>query len=84
MGFPGAASGRGHRLQKRMRNSVNYPIFAKNFHCMETSKKSTGLYWLLFFASVAAFFFVYSIGGGYCSMVLPFNCTFLAKAMDLM
>jgi hypothetical protein len=51
---------------------------------MESTKKSTGLYWILFFASVAAFFGVYAIGGGYCSMVLPFNCTFFAKAMDLM
>jgi hypothetical protein len=51
---------------------------------METKKKSTGLYWLLLFASIAAFFGVYSIGGGYCSMVLPFNVTFFALAMDLM
>ncbi len=51
---------------------------------MEQTKKSTGLYWALFFISVAAFFFVYKIGGGYCSMVLPFNCTFFALAMDLM
>lgn len=52
---------------------------------MESSaKKYTGLYWILFLLSVAAFFFVYHIGGGYCSMVLPFNCTFFAKAMDLM
>ncbi len=52
---------------------------------MESStKKYTGLYWVLFLVSVAAFFFVYSIGGGYCSMVLPFNCTFFAKALNLM
>lgn len=51
---------------------------------METSKKSTAIYWVLFFISVAAFFYVYKIGGGYCSMVLPFNTTFFAKAMDLM
>jgi hypothetical protein len=50
---------------------------------MESTKKSTGLYWALFFVSVAAFFFVYKIGGGYCSMVLPFNVTFFAKALDL-
>jgi hypothetical protein len=49
-----------------------------------TTKKSTGLYWVLFFLSVASFFFVYHIGGGYCSMTLPFICTFFAKAMDLM
>jgi len=60
------------------------PIFAKIFPMAETTKKSTGIYWLLFFASIAAFAFVYKVGGGYCSMVLPFNCTFFAKAMDLM
>lgn len=51
---------------------------------MQTAKKSTGLYWILFLISVGAFFFVYSIGGGYCSLVLPFNVTFFAKALDLM
>lgn len=49
-----------------------------------TKKKSKGLYWVLFLASVGAFFEVYNIGGGYCSMVLPFNVTFFALAMDLM
>ena len=48
-----------------------------------TAKKATGLYWILFFLSVAAFFGVYAIGGGYCSMVLPFNVTFFALALDL-
>jgi len=51
---------------------------------MESTKKSTRLYWALFFVSVAAFFLVYQIGGGYCSMILPFNVTFFAKALDLM
>ena len=51
---------------------------------METAKKSTGLYWILFLASVALFYFVYQVGGGYCSMVLPLNTTFLAKALDIM
>ena len=51
---------------------------------METKKKSTGLFWILFLASVAAFFLVYWIGGGYCSLVLPFNTTFLAKALNIM
>jgi hypothetical protein len=50
----------------------------------ETTKKSTALYWVLFFASIVAFFVVYKLGGGYCSMVLPFICTFFALAMDLM
>jgi len=58
-------------------------IFAKN-KGMETTKKMTGIFWVLFLISVAAFFFVYKIGGGYCSLVLPFNTTFLAKALDIM
>ena len=58
------------------------PIFAKILQ-MESTKKSTGLYWVLFFASVAAFFLVYAVGGGYCSMVLPFVVTFFAKSLDL-
>lgn len=51
---------------------------------MTTKKRSTGLYWILFLISVAAFFGVYAIGGGYCSMVLPFNFTLFAMALDLM
>lgn len=51
---------------------------------MESTKKSTALYWILFFLFVAAFFVVYQVGGGYCSMVLPFVCTYFAKAMNLM
>ena len=51
---------------------------------MSEKKRSKGLYWLLFFVSIAAFFGVYAIGGGYCSMVLPFNVTFFALALDLM
>jgi hypothetical protein len=51
---------------------------------MEKKKKSTGIFWILFLVSIAAFFGVYHIGGGYCSMVLPFNVTFFAMAMDLM
>jgi hypothetical protein len=60
------------------------PIFAKIYFSMETSKKSTGLYWILFFLSLGAAVLVYVVGGGYSSMVLPFIVTFFAKAMDLM
>jgi hypothetical protein len=50
-----------------------------------TTKKNTGLYWILFLLSVGAFFAVYlSPIGAYCSMVLPFNTTFFAKALDLL
>ena len=52
---------------------------------MEATKKKTGLYWILFLISVALFFIVlYSPFGAYVSMVLPFNVTFFALALDLM
>ncbi|MEO7445795.1 MAG: hypothetical protein ABIT96_05530 [Ferruginibacter sp.] len=51
---------------------------------MDTTKKRTGLYWILFLVSVAVFFGVFAVAGGYCSMILPFNVTFLALALDLM
>lgn len=51
---------------------------------MSDKKRYTALYWLGFFVSVGVFFWVYSIGGGYCSMILPFNVTFFALALDLM
>jgi hypothetical protein len=59
-------------------------IFAKNKEYMETVKKSRTKYWILFFLSIAAFFGVYAVGGGYCSLVLPFVVTYFAQAMDLL
>jgi hypothetical protein len=51
---------------------------------MSTAKKSRSIYWIGFFISLLAFWGVYVIGGGYCSMILPFNVTLFAMAMDLM
>lgn len=52
---------------------------------MQTTKKKTGLYWIYFLISVVAFFgLLYSPWGSYCSMILPFNTTLLAKALDLL
>ena len=50
---------------------------------METAKKSRGIYWILLLISIGAFFGVYAVGGGYCSLILPFNVTFFAMALDL-
>lgn len=51
---------------------------------METvAKKSRSIYWISFFISVIAFFGVYAVAGGYCSMVLPFVVTSFAMALDL-
>ncbi len=49
-----------------------------------TKKRSAALYWILFFISVGVFFGVYAVAGGYCSMILPFNVTLFALALDLM
>ena len=51
---------------------------------MQTSKKSTGRYWALFMLSLVGLVVAYIFGGGYASMVLPFNFTLFAKALDLM
>lgn len=59
-------------------------IFAQIFYKMETAKKSRGIYWILFLISIGAFFGVYAVGGGYCSLILPFNVTFFAMALDLL
>jgi len=59
-------------------------ICGSNSLCMENTKKYTGLFWFLFILSVVAFFGVYVTIGGPCIMILPFVCTFLAKALDIM
>jgi hypothetical protein len=51
---------------------------------MENTKKSTGLYWVLFILSVFAFYGLYQWIGGVSILVLPFNVTFFAKALDIM
>jgi hypothetical protein len=51
---------------------------------MENTKKNAGLYWVLFILSVIAFIGLYRVIGGVSILVLPFNCTFFAKALDIM
>jgi hypothetical protein len=51
---------------------------------MENTKKGRALYWFLFLVSVIAFFACYTVIGGVCILVLPFICTFFAKALDIM
>ncbi len=50
---------------------------------MKVNRHPSPKYWILFLLSVVAFFGVYAIGGGYCSLVLPFNVTFLGLALDI-
>jgi len=51
---------------------------------MESTKKSTAVYWILFILSLVVTFAVTYYFGGYFTLVLPFNFTFFAKALDLM
>jgi hypothetical protein len=53
-------------------------------HYMENTKKAKGLYWFLFILSVIAFYVLYQFIGGVSILVLPFNVTFFAKALDIM
>ena len=51
---------------------------------MEGEKKSSVIYWILFLVSVVAFFGLYQVIGGVCILVLPFTCTWFAKALNIM
>lgn len=51
---------------------------------METTRKNTALYWILFFLSVIAFFVVLEVKGEWVTLTLPFAGTYFAKAMDLL
>jgi hypothetical protein len=59
-------------------------LYLQKIKNMENTKKSRTKYWIGFFLSIVAFFGVYAVGGGYCSLVLPFTVTYFAQAMDLL
>lgn len=50
---------------------------------MERKKKNTGVFWVLFLISVAAFVWAVESHFEYITMILPFGCTFFVKAMDI-
>ncbi|HVU54881.1 MAG TPA: hypothetical protein VHD83_07490 [Puia sp.] len=51
---------------------------------MEKQKKNTGLYWVLFLISTAAFIYAIEARFEYLTLILPFVCTFFVKALDIM
>jgi hypothetical protein len=51
---------------------------------MNNTNKGGIIYWILFLISVVAFFGLYQVIGGVCILVLPFACTWFAKALDIM
>ena len=72
-------------MSVKMQEIKTSALYLQKTTKMETTKKRTGLYWVLFLLSVALFFFVLqSPLGSYVSMVLPLNVTFFALALDLL
>ncbi|MBL7698290.1 MAG: hypothetical protein JNK79_09035 [Chitinophagaceae bacterium] len=51
---------------------------------MDTTRKQTTLYWILFFIAVIAFVLALQFKGELVTLTLPFACTFFAKAMDIL
>jgi hypothetical protein len=58
-------------------------IFAQIFF-METQRKSRGMYWTLFFASLVGAALIWIFIPQIITLSLPFIVTFFAKAMDIM
>ena len=50
---------------------------------METQKKNTGMAWILFFLSTAAFLLAIYLHFSYLTLILPIMCTSFVKAMDI-
>jgi hypothetical protein len=50
---------------------------------MTTAKKSKGIYWIGFLVSTVALLFAIGTGWEWLTMILPFQLTFLVKAMDI-
>jgi hypothetical protein len=51
---------------------------------MEKKKKNTGLYWVFFIISAAAFIYAIDVRFEYLTLILPFVCTSFVKALDIM
>ncbi len=51
---------------------------------MNAEKSSTRLHWILFFISTAVMLAMLVLTPQWFWLVLPFSCTFLVQAMDLM
>jgi hypothetical protein len=50
---------------------------------MEQKKKNTGIFWLFFLISSAAFVWAIAAHFEYVTLILPFVGTFFVKALDI-
>lgn len=58
-------------------------LFLRKFYPMEVRKKNKGLYWLLFFISVAALVLAIATHWPWLTLILPFMTTFFVLALDI-
>jgi hypothetical protein len=61
-----------------------FALFSHKINSMETQKKNTGLWWLLFFASTAGLIAAIVLHWEWLTLILPFQCTAFVKGMDIM
>jgi hypothetical protein len=59
------------------------PYFCKKFSHMEMQRRNKGLYWLLFFISVAVLILAIATHWPWLTLIMPFVFTFFVLAMDI-
>ncbi len=57
--------------------------FCRKFFLMEMQKRNKGLYWILFFISVAVLILTVATHWPWLTLVMPFVFTFFVLAMDI-
>ena len=57
--------------------------FCRKFSHMEMQKRNKGLYWILFFISVAVLILTIATHWPWLTLVMPFVFTFFVLAMDI-
>jgi hypothetical protein len=50
---------------------------------MEQQRKNSGIFWVMFFISSAAFVWAIAAHFEYLTLILPFVTTFFVKALDI-
>ena len=59
------------------------PYFCQKFSHMEMQRRNKGLYWLLFFISVAVLILAIATHWPWLTLIMPFVFTFFVLAMDI-
>lgn len=59
------------------------PYFCEKFLLMEIQRRNKGLYWILFFISVAVLILAVATHWPWLTLIMPFVFTFFVLAMDI-